>query len=88
MIANIIFTLIGLSLMCVACWWMGYKTCESRSKYEYDRGYNQALKDREEEELRERDEMLDQIYREDKAWEVLGQVEELFEDNTIDCGEY
>lgn len=89
MIANIIFTLIGLFIMCIACWIMGYRTCASRSKNEFDRGYNAAMNDFDKDYVYvDRDEMLDNIYREEKGKQLLNEMEELFEDNVIDCGEY
>lgn len=91
MVNSIIFTLIGLSLMCVACWWMGYKTCESRSKHEYDKGWLDAEKALKEDYVYvNRDEMLDNIYREEKGRQLLNEMEELFEEDKegVDCGFY
>lgn len=85
---EILWTIIGMLLYAIACYGWGYHRGAETMRYSYDEGYNQALKDRDYEEMLRRDAMVDEIYKEDQAREMIKQVEELFEDNTIDCGEY
>jgi len=98
---EILWTIIGMLLYAIACYALGYHRGAETMRYSYDEGYERALKDKEQEELRERDEMLDRIYKEDQAREMIKQVGELFEDNDprlfevddegniiVDCGDY
>lgn len=65
----------------------GFKTYEN----EYDRGYNDGLTYCEQHyEMTDVDEMMDTMYREEKARDLIKQLDELFEDDNkvIDGGEY
>jgi len=81
---EILWTIIGMLLYAIACYALGYHRGAETMRYSYDEGWLDAEKAlKEKYVMYDRDEMINQLWREEQEKQILNEIEELFEDNDI-----